>query len=113
LKNKKLSILILALTLLPLGYILYFIAFVATGRMMLSHEGFRFIFKLHMAVIIYTWVLTGFYITYLLKTDKVTAEKKALWAVVLFLGNMMTMPVFWYLYIWKSSEERISSTPVD
>jgi hypothetical protein len=27
-----------------------------------------------------------------------------LWAVVLFLGNMIAMPVFFYLYIWPDEE---------
>jgi hypothetical protein len=47
------------------------------------------------------FVLIFVYIRYLFKTDTVPKDKKALWAVVLFLGNMISMPIFWYLYVWK------------
>ena len=33
---------------------------------------------------------------------------KALWAIVLFLGNIFAMPVYWYLYIWKGSQSENS-----
>ena len=33
--------------------------------------------------------------------DKVDKDKKALWAVVLFFGNIIVMPVYWYLYVWR------------
>lgn len=41
-----------------------------------------------------------YYIRHLFKTKLVPNDMKALWAVVLFLGNMIAMPVFWYHYIW-------------
>ena len=47
------------------------------------------------------------YVAYLFKTDRVGQDKKALWAVVLLLGNIVAMPVFWYLYIWKKPERGI------
>jgi hypothetical protein len=46
-------------------------------------------------------VLLAIYITFLFKTDRVPQDKKTLWAVVLFCGNLFAMPVFWYLYLWK------------
>ena len=51
--------------------------------------------------IFFMFALTAFYIVYLFRTDRVPQDKKALWAVVLFLGNTFAFPVFWYLYIWK------------
>jgi hypothetical protein len=58
-------------------------------------------FGMHFFTMIVIFALTAFYIVYLFKTDRVAQDKKALWAVVLFLGNMIAFPVFWYLYIWK------------
>ncbi len=49
---------------------------------------------------------------YLFKTDVVPQDKKALWAVVLFLGNMISMPIFWYLYIWTKLKEKEIPEPV-
>jgi hypothetical protein len=35
------------------------------------------------------------------RNDQVEKDKKVLWAVVIFMGNMIAMPIYWYLYIWK------------
>ena len=64
------------------------------------------IFPLHFFTIFEIFVLIAIYMFYLFKTDVVPQDKKALWAVVLFLGNMISMPIFWYLYIWKKLEEK-------
>jgi hypothetical protein len=39
------------------------------------------------------------------RTDRVPADKKALWAVVLFLGNFFAMPFYWYFYIWPKADD--------
>jgi hypothetical protein len=66
---------------------------------------FGIIFPLHLLTMLEIFVLLAIYIVYLFRTNRVAQDKKALWAVVLFLGNMIAMPVFWYLYIWKEPEE--------
>lgn len=95
------------LTLLAIAYIFFFFAvlLIAVSRAGAPDEGsIMFLFFMHFAVIVLTWCLIGFYIYYLFKTDHVKQDYKALWAVVLFLGNMLAMPVFWYLYIWKPAD---------
>jgi hypothetical protein len=47
--------------------------------------------------------LLTFYMVYLFRTDRIGQDKKALWAVALFLGNLIAMPVFFVLYIWPDS----------
>jgi lysylphosphatidylglycerol synthetase-like protein (DUF2156 family) len=63
------------------------------------------IIPLHFLTMIITFVLMVIYVVYLFRTDRVAKESKALWAVVLILGNILSMPVFWYLYIWKKPPE--------
>lgn len=63
---------------------------------------FLIIFPLHFLTIIEIFVLLAIYMTFLFKTNYVKQDQKALWAVVLFLGNALAMPVFWYLYVWKN-----------
>ncbi|MCE9556131.1 MAG: hypothetical protein K8T91_22510 [Planctomycetes bacterium] len=65
---------------------------------------FWIIFPLHFFTMCEIAVLLVIYIRHVFKTDRVPQDKKALWAVVLFLGNMIAMPIYWYLYIWR--EER-------
>jgi len=66
---------------------------------------FMIIVPLHILTIVEVWVLLVFYIIHVFKTDRVSQDKKALWAVVLFLGNMIAMPIYWYLYIWREPEQ--------
>jgi hypothetical protein len=56
--------------------------------------------------------LLVFYIRHVFQNDRMQEDRKMLWAVVLFLGNALAMPIYWYLYIWKDAEmpERSSST---
>ena len=60
---------------------------------------------LHLLTMLEILVLLVIYIVHVFKTDSVPQDKKALWAVVLFLGNMLAMPVYWYLYIWKEHRQ--------
>jgi hypothetical protein len=46
-----------------------------------------------------------FYIVYLFRTDRVASDKKALWAVVLLMGHVVAMPIFWFFYIWRSRSQ--------
>jgi hypothetical protein len=76
-------------------------------------SAFKIIFLLHFLTIIDVFALLVVYIRYLFKTETVPKDKKALWAVALFLGNMVSMPVFWYLYIWKQLQKGVQGRGVD
>jgi len=47
------------------------------------------------------WVvgLLVFYVVDLFRNPRVPSESRTLWAVVLFLGNIVAMPIYWALYI--------------
>lgn len=59
------------------------------------------IFPLHFLTMLWIFGLMVFYIYNIFQNERIDGEKKALWAVVIFLGNMIAMPVYWYLYIWR------------
>lgn len=69
------------------------------------------IFPLHLFTMLEIAVLLVIYIRHVFKTDRVPQDKKALWAVVLFLGNMIAMPVYWYLYIWREEQPPHAAPP--
>jgi hypothetical protein len=62
---------------------------------------FDFLFRLHLANMLLMFALLIAYMVYLFKTKHVANDKKALWAVVLFMGNFVSMPIFWFLYGWR------------
>lgn len=103
--NRGAAILLAIATVLPIVYMFYF--FTAFGSMdgqMTQEEmqvKFDLLFRLHLGTMALMVGLLVIYIAYLFKTENVPKDKKVLWAVVLFLGNILAMPVFWFLYVWK------------
>jgi hypothetical protein len=53
-------------------------------------------FLVHLIVI-----LLVIYVRHLFRNDRIRAEDRALWGVLLLLGNAIAMPISWYLYIWR------------
>jgi uncharacterized paraquat-inducible protein A len=108
--SKSAALMIGVLTLLPFAYMFFFFAMMmaaiagAGAGALPKQDSFMILFAVHAVAIIVSWCLVGFYIYYLFKTDFVQQDQKTLWAVVLFLGNILVMPVFWYLHIWKPAE---------
>jgi hypothetical protein len=62
---------------------------------------FFILFVGELAIILLIFGLLVFYVIHLFRTTLVPSDKKALWAVVLLLGNLFAMPVYWFLYIWR------------
>jgi hypothetical protein len=107
------------LTAWPVAYIFLFFAFIAGIIFWVSRSAsgggphssgppvaFLLLFAAHFATILLMFGLIAFYIVFLFKSDRVPQDKKALWAAVLFLGNMLAMPVFFYLYVWPDEWPR-------
>ena len=114
-KNKK--IILGIATLWPIVYIFLFI--IATFGMIFIPTvngesenfaiAFSIIFALHLLTMFLIFALLIVYIRNVFKNNSVPSEKKALWAVVLFLGNMIAMPIYFYLYIWKDFDQKIET----
>lgn len=118
--SRPVKLLVAALTVWPIVYILVFFAFAAmfilwaplpggSGTDSQPPAAFLAFFAAHLGTMFLTFGLSAFYVIYLFKTDRVPQDKKALRAVVLLLGNVMTMPVFFYLYIWPDEWPRATA----
>jgi hypothetical protein len=59
------------------------------------------IFCFHILTLLDALILMVFYIVHLLRTDKIKTRVKLLWAAALLIGNIIVMPIFWYIYIWE------------
>lgn len=109
--SKTLKVLLGLATVWPSAYIILFFAFVFSTIM--SGGGnpanppveFILIFVLHLFTMLVIAALTVFYIVNVFRNQRVEKDKKALWAVVLFMGSVIAMPVYWYLYFWKPAPE--------
>jgi hypothetical protein len=88
------------LAALPLLYCALFAWHISTSSTLpASQPEFDSFFRIHMIASFAIFAIIGVYIVYLFRTDRVPQPKKALWAVVLFMGNMVALPVFWFIYI--------------
>lgn len=72
-------------------------------------SSYVWLFVLHLITMLWMITLLVIYIVNLFNNDRVEQDKKALWAVVLFFGNMIAMPIYWYLYIWR--EPKVAQQP--
>lgn len=108
--KKSNKVLLGAATIWPFIYIVLFMVFMLSTffftRGGAAEGGFVpgvmvVVFALHFLTIVWIWALIAFYMVNVFRNDRVDKDKKVLWAVVLFMGNMIVMPVYWYLYIWR------------
>ena len=104
-------------TLWPPLFVVIFILFVFWRGFLFPGDpqsGFLLISSVHFITMVWICVLLLIYILNVFRNERVASDKKALWAVVLFLGNVVTMPVYWYLYIWpepSKTGEGVSAGP--
>jgi heme/copper-type cytochrome/quinol oxidase subunit 3 len=99
-------------TIWPILYIFIFFALVIVQFSTLiggSPDGafpvvFFILIGLHIFTMFWVMALLVYYIVNVFNNERVPGDKKALWAVVIFLGNMIAMPVYWYLYIWREQD---------
>lgn len=113
--KKPAKILLLIATIWPFIYgIIFFVIMLSTfssmpmnGRTDLGaiDNLFRVILPLHLLTMLDVLSLTIFYMVNVFRNDRVAKDKKALWAAVIFLGNVIAMPVYWYYYIWQEEND--------
>lgn len=111
--KKPAKILLAAATVWPFLYMILFMLFIFSFIFMArggrpgggaSPDLFLLIFPLHFLTMLVIMGLMVFYIVDVFRNERVEKDKKALWAVVLFMGSMFAMPVYWYLYIWREEK---------
>lgn len=102
-------------TIVPFLYFIFFFLFIfANIFLMVRNEAFveneppNWFFTLficHFIVIIWIIVLLIIYLINVFRNDRVQEDKKILWVVIIFLGNIIAMIIYWYLYIWSEPKE--------
>ena len=117
--KKTTKILLAIATVFPFLYMIFFFVVIFSSIFFAPRDGsseggvftilFMVIFPLHLITMLLILGLTIFYMVNVFKNDRVDKDKKVLWAVVIFMGNMIAMPVYWYLYIWREETELSNS----
>lgn len=104
--------LLLAATLLPVLYLIAFVAIIATAALSGSDEPdgglpvpFGVLMAGHLLTILLIFAITAVYIVDVFRNPRIPNDQRALWAVVIFMGNIVAMPVYWWLHIRPPRED--------
>ena len=113
--SKPSKILVLVATFAPPVYMIaffasFFLSFGKPGNASPIFDNFGLFMAIHLCVMLLTFALLAFYIVFLFKTERVKPEQKVLWAVVLFFGGPIAMPIFWFVHVWPSTHESSNET---
>lgn len=119
---KKTKAIILGIfTILPTLYLIFFLCvfsylFMSTlneSNADVSNNLFKIIFPMHMTAMLLIFTLMIIYIVDVFKNNSVESDKKSLWAIVLFFGNIISMIVYWVIHIWEPlvKENKIKQIP--
>jgi hypothetical protein len=66
-------------------------------------DTFEWLFICHTGTMLLMMALLVFYIRDVFRNSALRDEKRTLWAVVLFMGAPIAMPVYWWHYVWQPS----------
>ena len=120
--SKTVKVLVLLASLWPLVYTcIFFAAFI--GMIFLAASpghgaapagkeapqavmyGFAGLFALALFTMLWNVALMIFYIVDVFRSPRIASDNmRALWALVIFFGGLIGMPVYWYLNIWRDPE---------
>jgi hypothetical protein len=109
--SKPLAVLVGVLTIWPTVYVGLFMGFIfwtiATQPSSDPEAAMPFEFLVllagHAATMVITVGLLVFYIVHVFKNPALTDQRRTLWAVVLFMGSFMAMPIYWFLFVWRQA----------
>lgn len=86
----------------PPLYMVFFVVVVASAAIASSRDGeaeLAVLFGLHLATMVVVALLLVVFIVDCYRSPRVPDDRRTLWAVILFLGNLLAMPVYWWIYV--------------
>lgn len=115
--NRSKKILLGLATIWPLIYLVFVVIFLATiaflpaaqspfpvvrSPELLLGRSLGLFLLLHFLTIFWATGLVIFYISHAVRNRQLSNDMRLLWASLIFVGNLITMPIYWYLCIWKT-----------
>ena len=104
-------------TFWPLAYGLFVLVFVAV-RVVGGPSGPRYFMlfdsqqmaalglMIHVACGLVSLAVFIWYLLFVHKSASIPADKKAFWTVLLVLGSVVTMPVIFFIYLWREPQSK-------
>lgn len=112
--KKSTKVLLGIATIWPVLYMFLFMGVFMVSMFLRGGEPgaiWAIIIPLHLLTMLGIIGLITFYMVNVFRNDRVSKDMKVLWAVVLFMGSPVAMPIYWYLYIWRGTPDTTSQKP--
>lgn len=90
------------LSFLPLVYMAYFMYVFSTFRLGTSVDNFQFLFGTHILIMVLQLGLLIYFIKDIYNNRLIKKDQRAMWILILFIGNVVAIPFYWYKFILKS-----------
>ena len=99
------------LSVWPFVYFIIFIGFMfvsfanvgsSSAHNAQAFDAFKYIFVVHLLTMVLMFALTAAYVVHAFRSDELDQDKRTLWVIVLFFGNMLAFPIYWWLYVRPS-----------
>jgi hypothetical protein len=98
--SRALAALLGIASVLPVAYLVYFVWDIATLRRGEGPETASLL-SLQALTMALALVLIVMYLVMVYRSALVPDERRTFWAVVLLMGNVFALPVFWYFFFWR------------
>lgn len=103
----------------PLLYLFLFIAgfalTIASGALQMKSPpqepppalaaGFGVLFLAHCLTTFATFALIVVYVISVINNPRLDQTMRIIWILLVLLGSMISMPIYWYLYMWRDPAE--------
>jgi hypothetical protein len=64
-------------------------------------------FGLHGLTMLIGLFLLVFYIIHAIRNSKIEGMEKIIWILIIAVAGFVTMPIYWYVHIWKEGSIRL------
>jgi hypothetical protein len=103
--SRPMALLVGALSAWPFVYFVGFMAMMATtftsGGPFTDPTSFDVMMRVHLLTMVATMGLLVFYVTHVFRSQRLPQDQRVMWLLVLFMGNMLAFPIYWYLHVWR------------
>jgi len=113
------SIFALALGVVTLVPVLYFMVFVCVFVMLelrlvsREYDNFTLFALIHVTVVILNFMLIGLYLLHAHRNTHLSEDKRTRWLIAILIANVFAMPIYWYKHMRPAYSERIKATGID
>jgi cytosine/uracil/thiamine/allantoin permease len=86
-------------------YFIFIVSRDSSNLINLPPSIFMALLAIHIITAIWSLALIVIYIIDVFHNDRVPKDMKALWAIVIFFGSFLSMPIYWYLNLWREPKQ--------